>query len=273
MARTTPAEKAIMSAIQERAAAEASVKAKAAEEARDQVDHAGQPPAEGEQATAADEPRVSRLLTKTIMVATAAMLLCGAVTAFSVRTTESPRFSPSTPAVGPVKITGPALVRPDLLNKQLAAGLPTTIRSAGLVAIPGDLVAGDDVRAERLSEPVARASETGIASQRAEQVRKVIREFYATAPELQHRAFELLGPQMRGDGEASFRQSWQTNNKDTKLLVQVPVLEIGNGGVAHITVVIAWPDATVLWTEQLLVVSEGPDPKIVRGELFAAHRG
>jgi hypothetical protein len=271
MARTTPEEKAIVSAIKERAEAEAS--AKAAEKAGDRADTTSQPPAEGNQAAATDQPRVSRLVTRTIMVATAAILLCGAVTVLSVLTTaQSPRLSPSTPAVGPAKIAGPVVVRPDLLNRQLAAGLPTTIRSDGIAAIAGDLISNDDVRADRLSRPV-RTSGTGTANPRAEEIEKVVRDFYeyAADPKQRDRAFELLGPEMRGDGEAGFKRSWQTA-KDTKLLVQVPQLVIGDGDVAHTTVLIAWPDATVLRTEQLLVVSEGPSPKIIRAELFSAYR-
>lgn len=275
--RSTPEEKAAVSAI--RAAADTSTKAaKAPEEAGNQVDVIRQPPAEGGQATATDQPRVSRLVTKTIMVATAVILLCGAVTVFSVLTTaRSPRLGPSTPAVGPAKIAGPVVVRPNLLNRQLAAGLPTTPRTDGFAATVGDLISGDDVRAERLSEP-APASGTGTANPRAEEIRKVIRDFYDAAPEAyserQGRAFELLGPEMRGDGLAGFKQSWDTRDPDekAKLLVQVPRLEVGHGGVAYATVLIAWPDATVLRTEQLLVVSEGPDPKIIRAELFSALR-
>jgi hypothetical protein len=283
LARATPAEQAVVSAIQERAAAEAS--AKAAEEARDRTDSTGELPEQGEQAPAADAPRVSRLLTKTIIVATAAMLLCGAATVFSVLTTVGPpQLSPSTPTVGPAKITGPAVVRPDVLNRQLAAGLPTTTRLDGIPATAEGLVAGADMRAKPLGEP-ARAGGTGAASPRAEEVRRVILEFYAAAPETpedpedpkapdpQALAFELLGPELRGDGLAGFKKSWETKDRTTKLLVQIPHLVIGHGGVAHLTVLIAWPDATVLWVEQLLVVSEGPNPKIVQAELFSAHRG
>jgi hypothetical protein len=277
LARSTPEEQAVVSAIKERAEAEAS--AKAAEEAGDRGDATGQPPAQGDQATAADAPRVSRLVTRTIMLATAAMLLCGAVTVSSVLTTGSPRLSPSAPAVGPTKITGPTVVRPDLLNQQLAAGLPTTARSDGVAAPAGDQVRCDDVGTRRLGPVPASGPDT--ANPRAEEIRRLIRDFYAAAPaapenpgtpDKREHAFELLGPEMRGDGLASFKKSWETNNKTTKLLVQIPELRIGHGGVAHLTVLIAWPDATVLWTEQLLVVSEGPDPKIVQAELFAAHR-
>lgn len=277
--RTTPEEKAAVSAIKERAAAETSAKAvKASEDAGDDTDSTGQPPPEGNQATATDQPRVSRLVTRTIMVATAVILLCGAVTVFSVLTTaRSPRLSPSTPTIGPAKIAGPVVVRPDLLNRQLAAGLPTTIRSDGLAPPAGDLISDDDVRAERLSEP-ARASGSGITKARAAEIRRVILDFYAAASETdsekQDSAFEMLGPEMRGDGLAGFKQSWDAHDPDKKVTlgVQVPRLEVGPGGVACATVQILWLDGTVLRTEQLLVVSEGPNPKIIRAELFSAHR-
>jgi hypothetical protein len=277
--RTTPEEKAAVSAIQERAAAETSAKtAKPSEDAGDQADATGQPPTEGDPATATDQPRVSRLVTRTIMVATAVILLCGAVTVFAVLiTARSPRLSPSTPVIGPAKIAGPIVVRPGLLNKQLAAGLPTTVHSDGSAVTAGDLISSDEVHTERLSGP-AQASGTGTANPRAEEIRKVILDFYAAAPETysekQDAAFEMLGPEMRGDGLAGFKQSWDARDPDkrAKLLVQVARLEVDHGGVACATVLIAWPNATVLRTEQLLVVSEGPNPKIVRAELFSAHR-
>ena len=277
--RTTPEEKAAVSAIQERAAAETSAKAaKTSEDAGERDDTTGQPPAEGDQATATDQPRVSRLVTRTIMVATAVILLCGAVTVFSVLTTaRSPRLSPSTPIIGPTKIAGAIVVRPDQLNGQLAAGLPTTLRSGGSGATTGGLFSDYGVRPKGFSGPT-QASGTDTAGQRAEEVRKVILDFYAAAPETgsekQDRAFEMLGPEMRGDGLAGFKQSWDTRDPDhkAKLLVQILRLEVEPGGVACVTVVIAWPDATVLRIEQLLVVSEGPNPKITRAELFSAHR-
>jgi hypothetical protein len=274
MAKTTPEELAIVSAIQERAAAEASAKAVKAEEARDRAETTGQPPDEGGPATTADVPRVSRLLTKTIIVATAAMLLCGAVTVVSVLTTvRSPRLSPSTPTVGPTKVAGLVVVRPALLNRQLAAGLPTTTRPDGTAVIAGDLVQNDDVRAERLSGPV-QAIGTNTANPRAEEIRKTVYDFYTMAPATPEKAFELLGPEMTGDGVAGFAQSWDAGDpeKKSKLLVQVSHLMVGHGGVVFATVAISWPDGTVLRTEQLLVVSEAPNPKIVRAELFSGHR-
>lgn len=272
LARTTPEEKAIVSAIQERAAAEAT--AKATEEARDRAESSTEHlPAVIDPATAGNQPQVPHRLIRMIMVATAAMLLCGAVTVFSVlTTTQSPALSPSTPTVGPIKITGPAVVRPDLLNRLLAVGLSTTVRSNGIAAA-GGLAPDDGTHAEGLGGPVL-AGGPG-ADPRTEEIRKVVTKFYELAPTDPPLAFELLGPDMQGDGKVGFEQCWVTANatERTKLLVQVNDLVIGHGGVARAIVTISWPDATVLWTDQLLVVSEGPSPKIVRAELLSAHRG
>jgi hypothetical protein len=269
LARTTPEEQAIVSAIQERAAAEATTKA--AEEVRDQAETTpAQLPAVIDPAPPGNRPQVSRRVTRTIMVATAAMLVCGAVTVFSVlTTTRSPVTSPSTPTVGPVEITGPAVVRPDQLNQLLAAGLPTSARSNGNTAA-GGLVPDDDVHVEQLIRPVMVGG--SLANPRTEEISKIIYNFYTLAPETPGVAFELLGPEMQGDGKAGFEKCWQTDNVDTKLLVQVNQLMIGPGGVVRAIVAISWPDATFLWTDQLLVISEGPDPKIIRAELLSAHR-
>jgi hypothetical protein len=269
LARTTPAEQAVVSAIQERAAAEAT--ARAEWQARDRTSTTAQFPPVVEAATG-DEPRTSHRLARTIMVATTAMLMCGVVTAFSVLTTDrAPRLSPSVPTVGPTTISGAAVVRPDLLNQQLAAGLLTIGRRparGGSTGSVGGLRPDDDVSAQRFSGVVlperVPAAATG---QQADRVRRLVVDFYEKAEESPEQAFTLLGPEMRGDGLASFVRGWND------LLVEVQQLVIGPGGVARAVIVIAWPDATVIRAEQLLIVSDGPDPKIARAELLSAHRG
>lgn len=253
LARTTPAEMASVSAIKARAAAEAS--ARAAEEA---LVRTGVPlmqfPIAADQAAGGEEPRTANRLARTIMVATAAMLVCGVVTAVAVLTGERPhRMSPSVPTVGPAEITGPTVFRPDLLNQQLAAGLLTVghrpVTAAGTVTQPGS--------PDGPAEPGAPSA----------QVVAFVTNFYQALKESPERAFGMLGPQMQGDGPAGFVESWGD------LLVQMQDLEV-SGGFARVVVTVSWPrDATVLRTEQLLFVSEDPEPKIVWARLLSAHRG
>lgn len=273
LARTTPAEKASVSAIQARAAAEAT--ARAAEEARVRavspdaavvhVTHSGDQAASG----SGEEYRASNRLARTIMVVTAVMLACGVVTAVAVFSGQQPNGpSPSIPTVGPTEITGATVVRPDLVNEQLAAGsLPAGKNEAS--DPDGAPQPGEDVRAGQLTAtgvaPIEPSNQQVDPTTPTEQIRRFIVDFYKAAEASPERAFEMLGPQMQGAGLASFVAGWD------ELLVEVQDLAV-SGRAARAVVVIAWRDATVLRTEQLLFVSEGPQPKIVRARLLSAHR-
>lgn len=265
-----------MSAIQELAAVEATTPART--DGADPTVTTGSLPAITGPIETIVEPRISNRLARTIMVATAAIVACGVAAAFSVLTGGgSARLQPSTPTVGPTKITGPAVVRPDLLNDQLAGGLLTVGRVAGGTASGGPTVSPsrsvgslqpqDEARAAVLIDPAGAGANAVGASPAAEQVRELVRGFYEATEASPDQAFQMLGPEMRGDGQESFVKCWND------VIVEVPQVEGGEGGVVRAVVVIAWPDATVLRTEQLLVVSDGPEPKIVRAELLSAHRG
>lgn len=278
LARTAPAEKANVSAIQERGAAEASAYGPGPGDTDD-----SQAPAETtgsllpaviDPVDMAVEPRTSHRLARTIMFATTTMLLCGVVAAFSVLGGEgSDRLVPSTPMIGPGKIDGPTVVRPDLLDRQLAGGLldPAQIPSPPAGPPPvspsgGSLQPQDEARAALLVDVGPEVDSSGSAPE-AEEVRNFVRLFFESLEAHPDRSYDLLGPEMRGDSRELFIRSWAS------VIVEVPQLEGGDGGVVRAVVTIAWPDATLLRTEQLLVVSDGPSPKIVRAELLSAHRG
>jgi hypothetical protein len=269
LARTTPAEMASVSAIKARAAAEAS--ARAAEEA---LIRTGVPlmqfPVDAEPAASTDEPPTSNRLARTIMAATAAMLVCGVVTAIAVLTGERPhRLSPSVPTVGPAEITGPTVLRPDLLSDQLEAGL-LVVGHRPATGDPAGTRSSDDPQATSgtvtLPEP---SSEPTDAAAPTERVRRFIEDFYDKADREPAAAFELLAPQMQGEGRATFVEAWGEEITH----VELQDLVVGAGGVARAVVVVAWKDATVLRTEQLLLVAEEPEPRIVRAQLLSAHRG
>jgi len=277
LARTTPAAKANVSAIQERAASAPGPEPGDADDPQGPAETTGSRlPAVIGPVDAAVEPRTSHRLARTIMFATATMLLCGVVAALSTLGGEgSDRLVPSTPTVGPGRIAGPPVVRPDLLDRQLAGGLldPARVRSQPSSAQPvspggsaGSLQPQDEVRAALLVDVGPEVDSGGSAPEAAE-VRDFVRLFFESLEAHPDLAFDLLGPEMRGDSRELFIRSWD------EVIVEVPQLEGGDGGVVRAVVVIAWPDATLLRTEQLLVVSNGPSPKIVRAELLSAHRG
>ena len=281
LARTTPSEKAFVSAIQERAAIEAAYPTGRGYDL-DDTDPAATtdtlPAVVGPVETVVDAPRGSHRLARTIMLATAAMLACGVVAAFSVLTSAAPvRLAPSTPSTAVGQISGPAVVRPDLLSRRLEDGLPSAGRVGPAAAEPvdpaavrslGSLQPQDQVRAQRLLDegPSARLS-AGQGAQ-AEQTRLFVREFFLSMEDHPDEAFAMLGPDMQGDGLDGFVRSWDD------VLVEIPQLEGGEGGLVRAVVTISWPRSEkILRTEQLLVVSDGPQRKIVRAELMSAHRG
>ena len=277
LARTTPAEMASVSAIHQRAAAEAA--AAAEEEARNQAATTTRFPVVTAPGEVSDEPPGASRLAKTIVVVIAVMLIGGAATAFSVLSNQHvQRVSPSMPSVGPSTIAGPTVMRPDLLNTQLEAGLLTTGRTGtdggqpaavlGSSRAVGSLHPEDEERAARLLDPALAAVRAGgSAGEQAAEARKVVRDFYELLEASPAQAYLMLGPDMQGDGPASFVRSWEP------LIVELPQLEGGDGGVVRAVVAVAWQDATVLRTEQLLVVSGGKQPKIIRAALLSAHRG
>jgi hypothetical protein len=222
-AKSTPAERASISAIQAKAAAEAQTRTEAqtreaqAREAQAQARDAQTmtaplpafaPPAlartlnlpavipeeaddEAEPVRPedlTDEPRTSTRLARTIVMMLVAIVGCGVVTAVAALGGERPqRLSPNVPVVQPAIMTGPAVVRLDRVLGELSSAAPTTS------PLP--------------SPPAATLPQAPLASHNA--ASKVVTDFYSDLPKQAKRAFELLAPAMQGDGVTTFEDGWE----------------------------------------------------------------
>jgi hypothetical protein len=266
-ARSTPAEQASVSAIQARAAAEAQVRPVplVGPAVLGEAWTAGLPhqPAQVGQDTdtepsgaedGTDEQGTSNRLAMSIAVTMMAMVVFGAVTALAVLGGGRPhRLSPSTPAVQPAVISGPAVVRPDAIIKQLTTGaVDGTLSSSPDGATPG--------------HPVGLLADRAGAAQ-------VVSSFYGALPLRSAEAFALLAPSMQAGGWPAFDGAWRGTRSVQFRLLPRQDDEVG----LRVLVSIERLDGMVLRLLQrvevrTIPVADAPQLRIVIVQLLSAQR-
>ena len=274
-AKRTPTERASLSAIQARAATEATTQP---------YDRPAMIPGHGWTAGSADrthgerrattelvkyddsivEPAATNRLTRTIAMTLLLMAAFGAVTAVAAVTGGRPhRLSPSAPVVQPAVTSGPAVVRPKVVINQLAAGTLTRIPAEPATGVIG---AGGP------QAPLAERSDA----------QDLVMKFY-DAPHLHtDKAYRLLGPAMRGKDlpertdYSEFDAAWLgTRNVEARVLR--PNEE--DGGLLRVAVSTEQFDGSVLELLELVEVRRIPvdggqqELRIVGVQLLSAHRG
>jgi hypothetical protein len=281
-AKSTPAEPASPSAIQERAAA---IEARTPPPATGAVTGPAwtptlppRPPQDRPPSTelvkyedATEEAGTSNRLTKTIAVALVAMAVCGAVTAVAVLTGGRPhRLSPSVPALQPAVTAGPVLVRPDAMIDQLVNGSLGSIPDGGAVS-----------GANGISDGAAAGAAGGDVGQQGplasrETAEEIIKQFYGALPLKKDEAFGLLGTAMQGDGFKSFDGAWR-GTRSVEVRVLRPRQE--DGALLRLAVSVEQLDGSVLQLIELAEVRSvsmpdaAPAPRIVGVRLLSAHQG
>jgi hypothetical protein len=255
-AKSTPAEQASVSAIQARAAVEAQARTAPMRITVDGPEYAEEPVAEQSRPDeVVDEPRVSSRLAMTIVAMVVAMVACGVVTAVAALGGERPhRLSPGAPAIQPALITGPAVVRMDVILGELAPGTP----------------GGRPITTTTAERPLqAPLADRAVASQ-------VVVDFYGSLATRERReeAFELLGPTMRGNGATGFEAAWfgtgfaeahvLPNDEDDAVWAEVSVHRPSEGNFYVLVVRIE---------VRLVDVSGALLPRFVGAQLLSAHRG
>ena len=282
-AKSTPAEQASLSAIQEERAP--AIEARTPPPARAAVTGPAwtptlppRPPQDRPPSTelvkyedGAEEPGKSNRLTKTIVVALVAMAVCGAVTAVAVLTGGRPhRLSPSVPALQPAVTAGPVLVRPQAMINQLVGGSLGSIPDGAAVS-----------SANGTSDGVAAGAAGGDVGQQGpiasrETAEEIIKQFYGALPLKKEEAFELLGTAMQGDGFASFDRAWR-GTRSVEVRVLRPRQE--DGALLRLAVSVEQLDGSVLQLIELAEVQSvsmpeaAPAPRIVGVRLLSAHQG
>jgi len=265
-AKSTPAEQAIVEAIQARAAAEADARISehnqftpdvarrptvAPRPAATQIDSATEPLRPDD----ADGPRAANRLAKIIVATLVAMVACGAVAAGAALTGGPPsRRHPSAPTEQPAMLIGPVAIRPDVIIQQLTTGSigeARTLPSGMPNPPPGEPVDGD-------------------------RTIQIITDFYADAavPERRSQAFDLLGPTMQTDGWPAFDGGWRGTRQAT---VNRSSIDEKNGSLL-VWLSIERLDGSVLDLMQRFYVREVKaegrlQPRIVGAYLLSAHRG
>lgn len=261
VAKSTPAERASMSAIQAKAAEEAWAKV-----AAPPLNAQPGEPAGGDEASSASR------LAKMIVATTLAMLAVGGVTTAAVLSDDGrQQVTPSVPTLAPGALVGSVVVRPNLLSHQLSGSV---LEIGGSVEADPDAVLWPDAN-EEIHGP-AMTLGGGESSGRYPHhipigyayVHDTIGRFYRAAGQDPARAWDMLSEAMQGDGKGNFIADWQ----GVRRAPEIQQYQGGPNGVARLVVTIGWTDGTAMRVEQMLMVSERPSARIVRARLLSAHR-
>lgn len=265
LAKSTPAEQAVVSAIQARAAAEATARLPVIrpddpppmpawvpdlepyQEEPEPVADDAEPDAEFEL------PRSSNRLAKTIIVTVIAIAAAGVATAAgAIGGDPPPRLAPSSPTVQPAALTGSTVVRPSLIKEALLSGTVAP-RSSVEPPVPWQVLPGD--LADRT------------------QAEQLVLEFYNSLPLHADDAFALLSPEMQGEGQSAFEADWRAAS-----YVEPKLLPSGDDAVL---VAVSVSGATEVEVLRLVVRVEVKavliggiaQMRITGAELLSAHRG
>lgn len=265
-AKSTPAEREIVSAIQARMAAEAQAMTTplpvlAAEPAAttlnlpaaavDDPAEDSDEPGRGEEPI--DEPRTSTRLARTIVAMLVAVVACGVVTGVAALGGERPhRLTPTAPVVRPGALPGPAAVRLDQIVSELTKG-----------------TAGDPLP----PPPTTTGQPAPLATHNA--ASKVVSDFYASVVARNNDAYDLLAPVMQGGDRLTFQASWRGNRTVTPTIL--PSVATDNGSV-RVRVSIEHLDGSIyelvvrMWVRPVLV-DEKHELRITNAQLLSAHMG
>ncbi len=231
---------------------------------------------------------------RVLAVAAGAALACAVITA-STAALAGPRVERALPATGvPEHITGPGVLRPDLINTTID---PTTgtqqdrtpPEPAGTSAAPPETTGPPSTHAERSlptdsgdpaggGSDVAGAGEpvdddvTADTGERADlsaepapdRLVRIVTSFYEQVVTAPADAYALLGSGMRGSGYRAFAESWDDVER-----VTVDSIHRDGPGAAIVTVVVERADGSVLRSVQRVVVASG-SPRIESARLLSA---
>lgn len=238
-----------------------------------------------------DGPSSSTRLAKTILVTLVAMVATGVVTAVAAIGGEPPqRLTPAPPAVQPVAMTGPDVLRLNVVIERLQLGSPEENPNALPEPDPAGSTTGPAPGGSTQEAPAtgetsqgllvapgaqptsATGASTGAATVDRELAEGVVMDFYEALPRQKPHAYSLLSPAMQGDGQEAFEASWLRASD-----VNPNILPSDDGSIrASITVSrFTDPEVTrlVVRLDVLpIMVDGGQSLRIVGAQLLSAHR-
>ncbi|GGM58807.1 hypothetical protein GCM10012275_32480 [Longimycelium tulufanense] len=215
--------------------------------------------------SAPEGPGKAVQLLRFVLVSVGVLVVCGAVGAASVIVSARPHIPTAAAAPTPTEITGPTVLRPDLLHGTLTTpahpAVARTLRAAPPTTPPAGFepfIRGAETR-PITTDPSASGLGSGV---------EVVREFYRLLSSEPAAAFALLDQQMVGNDPLGFVSSWRTVRA-----VRLARVEPGRDGSVRVSVSMQRPEGDWLHTEQLLTVSRTSPPRIVGAQLLSAQHG